>query len=216
MSGTRRTVDLNADLGEGAPWDEALMALVTTANVACGAHAGSPDLARATAARARDLGLRVAAHPGYPDRPFGRQCRAALDGLPSDWLASQLALFPFAAIKPHGGLYHDLAAGRHRELLPLFAPYPLIGLPGHVGIGAHLIPEGFAERGYRSDGSLVPRGEPGALIADPQATARQALALAPRVETICVHGDSPGCVEIARAVRVALEEAGWTVGPVEA
>lgn len=204
-------IDLNADLGEGAPWDEELMAFVTTANVACGAHAGSSELARATAARARDLGLRVAAHPGYPDPPFGREGRASLDDLPADWLASQLALFAFDAIKPHGGLYHDLAAGRHAELRPLLAGYPILGPPGHAAFGSRLIREGFAERGYRAEGSLIPRGKPGALITDPEMAVRQALALAPNVDTICIHGDSPGCVEIARAVRSALEEAGWSV-----
>ena len=206
-------MDLNADLAEGAPFDEHLLRLVTTANVGCGAHAGSPELSRRTADRARELGVRVAAHPGYPDAGYGRFARPTLDGLPPDWLTAQLELFPFDAIKPHGGLYHDLAAGSHRELAPLFAAFPMIGLEGHRGLGSELILEGFAERGYSYDGSLIPRGQPGALFEEPELAARQALELAPRVGTICVHGDSPNAVAIARAVRAALESAGYELGP---
>lgn len=205
-------IDLNADLGEGAPFDPALLGIVSTANVCCGTHAGSPELARRTADRARDLGVRVAAHPGYPDAAFGRLSHASLDGLPEDWLSSQLNVFAFDAIKPHGGLYHDLAAGRHRELAPLFADYPFIGLVGHRGLGSALILEGFAERGYSYDGALIPRGQRGALIEEPGPAAVQALELAPRVGTICIHGDSPNAVAIARAVRAALEGAGYEIG----
>lgn len=205
-------IDLNADLAEGAPFDEALLGIISTANVCCGAHAGSPDLARRTVGRARELGVRVAAHPGYPDPAFGRLSRPTLDGLPEDWLAAQLGVFAFDAIKPHGGLYHDLAAGRHRELAPLFVDFPFIGLEGHRGLGSQLVLEGFAERGYSYDGSLIPRGQPGALIEEPALAARQALELAPRVGTICIHGDSPNAVAIARAVRAALEDAGYEIG----
>ena len=205
-------IDLNADLAEGAPFDEELLRLVTTANVCCGAHAGSRELALRTVERAQDLGVRVAAHPGYPDAGFGRFSRVALDDLPDDWLGSQLALFSFQAIKPHGGLYHDLAAGRHRELAPQFADFTFLGLEGHRGLGSESILEGFAERGYSYGGTLIPRGQPGALIEDPDLAARQALELAPRVGTICIHGDSPNAVAIARAVHAALEAAGYEIG----
>lgn len=206
-------IDLNADLAEGAPFDEHLLRIVSTANVCCGAHAGSPDLSRRIADQARELGVRVAAHPGYPDPGFGRIGRTTLDGLPEGWLEEQLRVFAYDAIKPHGGLYHDLAAGRHGELGPFFAGVPFLGLEGHRGFGSALILEGFAERGYSYDGSLIPRGHPGALIEEPEAAARQALELAPRMGTICIHGDSPNAVAIARAVRHALEAAGYEIGP---
>ncbi len=205
-------VDLNADVGEGAPYDDELLRIVTTANVACGVHAGSQDLARATAEEARSRGLRVAAHPGYPGPAYGRLSRESLAELPENWLLSQLTLFRFDAVKPHGGLYHDLASGRHRELRPFFDGRPFIGLHAHQGLGSRLLREGFAERGYRSDGRLIPRGEPGYLIESPDLAARQALVLAPNVDTICIHGDSPNCVAIATAVRAALEAAGWRIG----
>ena len=196
-----KTIDLNADLGEGFSWDDALMMIVTTVNVGCGAHAGRPELSVAVAARAHDLGLRVAAHPGYPDREgFGRRRIDVLPGgLPKGWLEGQLALFPYEAIKPHGAFYHDLKAGRWPDLR---WDLPRIGFE---------ISEGFADRGVDAEGRLLPRDHPRALIGNSAEAAVQALRLAPYVRTICLHGDTGGCVERARAVRDALEAAGWTL-----
>ncbi|MER3496982.1 MAG: LamB/YcsF family protein, partial [Armatimonadota bacterium] len=102
-------IDLNADIGEGFALDKELMELVTSVNVACGSHAGSPELSIVTAEEARRRGLRVAAHPGYPDREhFGRMSLAAD---PATWLLKQLRLFPHSAVKPHGAFYDDLLSG---------------------------------------------------------------------------------------------------------
>ncbi len=239
-------VDLNIDLGELPGEPAELFALATVANLACGGHAGDrASMARAVSF-ALTRGTRLAAHPSYPDRAgFGRvtmamapfdlaaaieqQC-AALQGV-----ARKLG-YPVASVKPHGALYHDAATrpeiagavldGAARGLGVPAAELTVIGPPpSNVGaalleaalrLGAHYAREGFANRAYRPDGTLVPRGEAGALITDPGACARQALSLASggALETICVHGDSPGAVAIAGRVRDALAQAGLLRGAV--
>lgn len=217
---------LNIDLGELPDEPSELYALCTQANVACGGHAGDEASMRRAVSLARASGARVAAHPSYPDRAgFGRtsmpiapaelaasveaQCRALRA------LAGEVSI-----VKPHGALYHDV--GRIPALAEAFleAVTAALGRPALVGPpgssmegraharGLAWIAEGFADRGYGSDGSLLSRGAPGALIEDPTRAAAQALALAPTVQTLCVHGDTPGAVSIARAVRTALERAG--------
>ncbi len=233
-------LDLNVDLGELPDEPAALYGIATVVNVACGGHAGDlGSMARALSfAMAR--GTRVAAHPSYPDREgFGR---ASMDITPEaleasiaeqcdklQGLARKLG-YPVAIVKPHGALYHDAAKspalaaavldGAARGLGSKGAALTVVGPPkgalleeslrrGHV-----YAREGFADRGYRPDGSLVPRAEPGALLTDPNAAARQATELAARggLETLCVHSDTPGAVAIATAVRDALHQAKTLVG----
>ncbi|MEV7397385.1 5-oxoprolinase subunit PxpA [Aeromicrobium sp. NPDC092404] len=236
-------IDLNADLGESWPrWesgeDLALLALVTSANVCCGAYAGDADLMRATCEAAVSRGTSIGAQVGYPDRDnFGRlHLEMPPDELTGELLSQILLLDEIARsvggtvsyVKPHGALYNaivddDVQAQAVVDALQgLAAPLPLLGLPGSVSLsiaeasGIPIVREGFADRAYTSDGRLVPRGEPGAVIDDPVAVAAQAVRLMDSVSSVCVHSDSPGAVELARAVRVALEAAGaelMSVGP---
>lgn len=228
-------IDLNADLGESWPrWesgeDIALLDVVTSANVCCGAYAGDAELMRATCEAAVAKGVAIGAQVGYPDRDnFGR---VHLD-LPSAELTgevlSQLLLLDEIAraaggivsyVKPHGALYNTIvdddvqAQAVVDALQSLATPLPLLGLPGSVSLsiaeasGIPIIREGFADRAYTSDGRLVPRSEPGAVLDDPAAVAAQAVKLLDSVSSICVHSDSPGAVDLARAVRSALEAHG--------
>ncbi len=223
-------IDLNCDLGEGAGHDAELLSLVTTANVCCGVHAGDPETAHLTIAAAVYLGVRVGAHPSHPDREhFGRR---ELDRSPRQIYADCVyqigALAALARdcgtrlshVKPHGALYNQ--ACRDRAVAePVVAAAGMFGLPV-MGLpnsqlqslaGDRFIPEGFADRRYRSDGSLAPRSEPGAVLDDPAEAARQALELVRRgsVRTLCVHGDNTRAVEFLKAVRAALIEAGVTI-----
>jgi UPF0271 protein len=229
------TLDLNADLGEGAGFDAELMGLVTSANVCCGTHAGGPDETAATLALARARGVAVGAHPGYPDRPnFGRTPLPAPSNVLYAQLCHQLATFVAAAqragvavryVKPHGALYNQAAAD------PAFANVvcsavagwglPVVCLPGSevekmsARLAVPFVPEGFADRRYRSDGSLVPRTEPDALIHDPAAAVEQVVWLVRDrgVKTVCVHGDSPGAVAFTAAVRAGLLARGFAPNP---
>jgi UPF0271 protein len=235
-------VDLNVDLGELPGEPPELYALCTTANVACGGHAGdTASMARALSF-AMTRGTKVAAHPSYPDRAgFGR---TSVPMAPADLAASvadQCAAlqvvarklgYAVAVVKPHGALYHDAArepalaaalldgAARGLGLPP--SAMTIVGPPRGALLdealrrGARYAREGFADRAYRADGSLVPRGEPGALVTDPDACARQALAIGTSgtVETLCVHGDSPGAVAILARVRDALAQADLLAGVV--
>jgi UPF0271 protein len=230
-----KRIDLNADLGEGAPNDGALLEWVTSANVGCGEHAGSWELTQQTVARCKELGVRIGAHPGYPDRkglgrvsPSARQRKAWLASVREQTLRFVEAFEP-AYLKPHGALYNDAAKGEVWAIEALMAllvesGLPLMGLaesgpdgPVHAAIaqlaGVPFLPEGFVDRGYDARGFLLPRGTPGALLKSPETASAQALALAGKCRSLCVHGDSPGCVEIATAVRVALEGSGWSVVP---
>lgn len=219
-------IDLNADLGEGAGTDSGLMALVSSANVCCGAHAGDPDGLRATLELAKQHGVRVGAHPGYADRDhFGRRDLdlsdkqlgtlvfhqvGGLDGL------ARLAGLRLSHLKPHGALYNqagrDLRIARPIAGAAALFGLALVGLPGSQletaasAVGVRFIPEGFADRRYRPDGTLVPRTEPDALIHDPAEAATQAewLVRAKGVRTICVHGDTPDAVAFVAAVRAVL------------
>lgn len=246
-------VDLNADLGEGfGAWtlgdDEALLDVVTSANVACGFHAGDPVIMRRTCESAARRGVTVGAQVGYRDLAgFGRRrIDVAADELAADVLYQLGALAAFAAaagtrvayVKPHGALYNTAAddpaqAGAVAAAVAAFdQSLPLLGLPDsalqHAATRHALpfVPEAFADRGYTPDGRLVPRDEPNALITDPAAAAAQALDIARghvvaiggdrvpvRARSICVHGDTPDAVRVARAVRTALETAGVAVEP---
>ena len=223
-------VDLNADLGEEVTDDAALLAVVTSANVACGYHAGTPAIMRAVCAEAAARGVTVGAQVSYADREnFGR---AALD-VPFEVLREQVAdqvgtLAAIAAeagtavryLKPHGALYHRVLDDEEQAAAVLAGSdeLPVLGMPGvlltaAVAAGRAVFHEGFPDRGYTADGRLVPRSEPGALVADEASIVAQALVLAGTVDSLCLHGDSPGAVEHATAVRQALEEAGLRVAP---
>ncbi len=221
-------LDLNADLGEEVTDDEALLAIVTSANVACGYHAGSPDVMRAVCAGAARLGVSVGAQVSYDDREnFGRVARDVAGDLLREQVADQVGLLDAIAreegtrvryLKPHGALYHRaiVDAEQAAAVLAGSGTLPVLGMPGELctqaaAAGRRVVREGFPDRGYRADGRLVPRSEPGAVLQDAAAIAAAAVRLAPGVESLCVHGDHPGAVEHARDVRRALEAAGWTL-----
>ena len=220
-------VDLNADLGEEVTDDVALLTLVTSANVACGYHAGTPVTMRAVCAEAARLGVALGAQVSYADREnFGRLARDVAPEILAEQVADQVGTLAGIAVeegsavvylKPHGALYHRVRddAEQAAAVLAGSGHLPVLGMPGAFldmasEAGRATYQEGFADRAYRGD-RLVPRDEPGALIEDVDAIAAQALALAPRVDSVCVHGDSPGAVDAARAVRRALTEAGIDV-----
>ncbi|HEX2054741.1 MAG TPA: LamB/YcsF family protein [Actinomycetota bacterium] len=232
MGNTR--VDLNADVGEGMPaeHERALLRLMSSANIACGGHAGDIATMRRTLEIARELGLRVGAHPSYPDRAnFGRVTMAIGHQALVDSVGEQIASLQEAALqagnsvayfKPHGALYND-AAVNDRVAAAVFEVARLVGLPvmmlagapapARVRDGIDTLHEGFLDRGYRPDGTLIPRHEPGALLTSPEEAVAQALRLAASVDSLCVHSDSPAAVNLARRVREALEEAGYEVAP---
>jgi UPF0271 protein len=227
-------IDLNSDLGEGAGTDADLLPLLTSANVSCGAHAGDPADIAATLELARRHGVVVGAHPGHPDREhFGRR---ELPTPPRDVLeqvASQVAALRRLAdragvevryLKPHGGLYHqacrDDAYADAVVTAAALAGLALIGLPdsrlAHRAAGrVSFVAEGFADRRYRPDGSLVPRDQPGAFIEGPAEAVEQVRRLiADRgVRTVCVHGDNPAALTFVREVRAALVAAGFQLRP---
>lgn len=240
-------IDLNADLGEGMGDDAAMLDVVSSANVACGGHAGDADSMRTVCADAVARQVRIGAHVSYADREdFGR---AEMDIGPVellDELREQLGNLVDAAhevggvvtyIKPHGALYHRVTRDpEHAAAVVMLASesgLALVGPPGSLVLhladqaGVATVAEAFADRGYRPDGGLVPRGEPGALLHDPDPIAARMVALvrdgevtsedggtvAVVADSICVHSDSPGAVAIARAVRAALIGAGVTIAP---
>lgn len=224
------TIDLNSDLGEGLPAeiDDAMLALVSSANVACGGHAGDDTTMRRTLAEASVRGVRVGAHPSYPDRAnFGR---VTVDMDPAALEASiveQIGVLARAAterdtavsyVKPHGALYNDAAWDERVAAIVVAAArassLPLMTLAGSPLAGrddVRVIREGFLDRAYRPDGSLVPRSEPGALLTDPDAVVEQALRLAPAVDSLSLHSDTPGAVGLLSAAREALIAAGYTI-----
>lgn len=239
-----KKVDLNVDIGEGFPFDEALLEFATSANVCCGVYAGSPELTRATIDLCRSKGVRVGIHPGYPNREaMGRETTSLAEAIAS--LPAQLAPFGFGEamyVKPHGALYNlssfaserservSEGSSRRPKIEPEAArlveaifeipvtPRALMGLPGtgHELLArrneVEFIREGFADRAYTASGRLVPRGEPGAILQDPAQIRAQVLNLAPRADSICLHGDTPGCLEFAELVRRTLVDAGYEVG----
>ena len=251
---TAQTVDLNADLGEGfGVWslgdDDAMLDIVTSANVACGFHAGDPAgllrVCRAAAAR----GVRIGAQVGYRDLAgFGRRF---IDVDPPDLTAdviyqigalSALAVAAGAAVsyvKPHGALYNTIVDHEHQaravaEAVRAVDPaLPVLGLSGSAfftaaeELGLRTVSEAFADRAYRPDGRLVSRREPGAVLSDADEIADRVLTMVTRgrvtavdgtsipvdAESVCVHGDSPGAVRIAMAVRARLAGHGVALAP---
>ncbi len=222
-------VDLNADLGEEVTDDEALVAVVTSANVACGYHAGNREIMRSVCAQASELGVSVGAQVSYDDREnFGRVAHDVAPDLLRDQVADQVGTLGEIAqaegtsvryLKPHGALYHRVIDDEEQAqaVLAGSGSLPVLGMAGAVVLdlarsaGRRILLEGFPDRGYGDDGRLVPRDQPGAVLSDSATIAANAVELARTVDSVCVHGDSPGAVGHARAVRRALEDAGWVL-----
>jgi len=238
------TIDLNADLGEGAPFDAELLQIVSSANIACGGHAGDSESMAATVRSAIANGVAVGAHPGYADRDgFGRESGfMSGDALYESLTGQVTALADIAAelgarlshVKPHGALYND--ALRNRDLADIIARViaDAPGEPAFMGMagtelersanqhGLDFVAEAFVDRAYEPDGTLVSRKEPGAvhedlavattqavrLAEDGETTARNGEIVKVRADTLCIHGDTPGAAEKARAVRDVLESHG--------
>ena len=225
-----RTVDLNADLGEEVTDDDGLLAVVTSANVACGYHAGSRAIMRRVCAAAARLGVAVGAQVSYDDRAgFGRVALDVPYAVLRDQVADQVTTprrdrrrgghrgaVPQAARRalPPGGRRRGAGPRRARRLgRPAGARHA-----GRAGArrsrptaGRAVHTEGFPDRAYGDDGRLRPRTEPGAVLDDSATIAARAVDLAAGVDSVCVHGDTPGAVGHARAVRAALEAAGYRV-----
>jgi UPF0271 protein len=242
-------IDLNADLGEDAGDDEAMLDCVTSANICCGAHAGGPETLRATLRAAAARAVRCGAHPGYPDRAnFGRLVLPMTPAETEAMVAAQVHMALQAAadtgtaiayVKPHGALYNlaaddpGTADAIARAVGSVDRSLALLGLAGSAMLsaaeraGLRPVAEAFADRGYRPDGRLVPRSEPGAVLGDPALVAERALRMvgdgavaaqdgsrvALRPDSLCLHGDTPGAVAMARAVRTALAGAGFVLAP---
>ncbi|MET8639392.1 5-oxoprolinase subunit PxpA [Streptomyces sp. NPDC004680] len=242
-------IDLNADLGEGfGRWqltdDERLLSVVTSANVACGFHAGDAATMRRVCALAAERGVRIGAQVSYRDLAgFGRR---SMDVPPAE-LAAEVAyqigaleVFARAAgsrvsyVKPHGALYNRVVHDERQAeavvdgVLLADAALPVLGLPGSRLLevaekaGLPAVTEAFADRAYTEEGTLVPRGEDGAVVTDPDGVVERSVGLARfgvvtahsgreisvRARSLCLHGDTPGAVGLARRVRAALEAAG--------
>lgn len=247
-------IDLNCDLGEGfGIWtlgeDDGLLDVVTSANVACGFHAGDPSIMRRVCRRAAERGVRIGAQVGYRDLAgFGRR---PMD-VPADQLTDEViyqigALDAFARIagsrvsyvKPHGALYNTCgidavqAEAVVRAVREVDATLPVLGLPGSEllraaeAAGLSAVTEAFADRGYEASGQLVSRRHEGALINEPKAvvarcvrlvtegliTARDGTQVRVSAVSICLHGDTPGAIRLARRVRDGLAEAGVELAP---
>jgi len=242
-------MDLNADLGEGfGVWrlgdDLGLLDVITSANVACGFHAGDPSTMRRVCRAAQQRGVAIGAQVGYRDLAgFGRRrIDYDPDELRDDLLYQIGALSAFGPVryvKPHGALYNTAAVdeGQASAVVAAVREYdralPVLCQPGSVlarlaaEAGLRVVAEGFADRAYLPDGRLAPRSAPGAVVHDAEAVAARAVRMATAgevvavdgsvlpqpVESLCVHGDTPGAVELARRVRAALEAAGVQLSP---
>jgi UPF0271 protein len=245
------SIDFNSDLGEGAGTDAVLMALITSANIACGGHAGNENTMRTTIELAMRNKVAIGAHPGYPDRErFGRvpldiparelieAIRRQVDALVA--IASRMGA-RVTHVKAHGALYNQgerdatiarniifavqAATGGHE--LVIVAPPGSAMVREAGGMGMKVAREGFVDRAYEADGTLQSRSVAGSVLTDPADAVRQALSFVKNggvtavdgtflklaVDTLCVHGDTPGAPEIARAVRDAFGKAKVKVAP---
>ncbi|MFS0868257.1 5-oxoprolinase subunit PxpA [Microbacterium sp. 179-B 1A2 NHS] len=245
------TIDLNADLGEtvdGIPTadDEAMFAVISSASVACGGHAGDTASMTDAVARAARADVAIGAHPSFEDRAgFGRTALDVAPDLLRRQVRGQIAALATAGaavryVKPHGALYHvvtrsaDAAAAVAAAVADVSSDLgrvlPVLGLDGEIvraaeSAGLPFVREAFLDRAYLPTGALVPRTSPNALLGDPAVVAARAVRLAREgvvdavdgstvradAASLCVHGDSPGAVAMARAVRAALDEAGIAV-----
>ncbi len=222
-------MNLSADIGEGMPTDDELLGYLDSASICCGDYAGSPAIMAEAVRRCLELNREVGAHPGYADPAnFGRVetglSAAGIETLIRTRVTAMAELAPVAYIKPHGALYHrcqsdpEAAAALCRVASDLGAA--VVGQPGlgilaaARGFGIRAYREGFADRAYRRNGELVSRDRPNAVLR-PDEAAAQALALATSgaYDTVCIHGDSPGAVAVARAVRASLSRIDLPTGP---
>jgi UPF0271 protein len=245
------SVDLNADLAEGevlSPADLGVLDSVTSVSLACGFHAGNRRVMRATAVASLERGVVIGAHVAFRDREgFGRRAVEVAPAQLVDDIVEQCAVLDeevgsaggrVAFVKPHGALYNLMgsdpriaaavvdAVCRHDSRV-LVAQDRTAVTDAARRAGVRVVPEGFPDRGYRADGRLAPRQEPGGVVGDPAAVALRAVSLVVRggidsvegtwtpvdVETLCIHGDAPRAPEAARAVRSALEAEGTIVRP---
>jgi UPF0271 protein len=222
-------VDLNSDLGEGCAHDLELMPLITSANIACGFHAGDPAMACATLQAAVRFGVRAGAHPGFADKEnFGRleiarseqqiyeECVYQIGALEALARAAGTRL---SHVKPHGALY-NMACREDAYARPVIAAaelfrLPLLGLPRSrlesLSQGrCRFVAEGFADRRYLPDGALMPRSGPDAFVHDPAEAVKQVewLINEKGVRTICVHGDNPQALLFVKELRTALMQKG--------
>lgn len=229
-----RRIDLNCDLAEGGAHDAELLALVTSANLSCGVHAGDAATIHAALVEAKKHRVRVGAHPSFPDREnFGRRELQRDPELVFQDCVYQIGALlglaravdvPVVYLKPHGALYNmacrDAALARPVTRAARLFDLAVMCLPGSVlartvqDVGGDVILEGFADRRYRPDGSLVPRGEPDAFVADPQEAVAQVewLIAAHGVQSVCVHGDNPQAVAFVRGLREFLTRKGIALG----
>ncbi|MCP4299672.1 MAG: 5-oxoprolinase subunit PxpA [Gammaproteobacteria bacterium] len=237
-------IDINADLGEGDPYDVELLGIVSSCNIACGGHAGDTQSMKKAVQAAIKNGVAIGAHPAYPDpKGFGRQSGflagdALYQSLTEQVAALQDIATQFGAqlthVKPHGALYNDAIADRELADIIGRVTAEAPGAPKLIGMantelqlaadrhGLVFVAEAFVDRAYEADGTLVSRSEPGAVhsvlsVATTQAvglavsgrvTARNGDVIDVRADTLCIHGDTPGAAEAARAVRDVLESHG--------
>jgi UPF0271 protein len=262
MQRNAKHIDLNCDMGEGFGRyslgnDTAMLRVVTSANIACGMHAGDPRVMRQTVASAVEQGVAVGAHPGYPDlQGFGRRAMSiALEELEAILIYQLGALAGFAQavkrraadrpatslthVKPHGALYNTAArdavvAQAVAQAIAAFDPALIVvTLPNSAlaesarSLGLAVAREGFADRAYQQDGTLVPRRQPGAVIHDPVVAAERAVRMVTEgkvkaitgeiidlnIDTLCIHGDTPDALQIAQTLRKALEKASIEIRP---
>jgi 5-oxoprolinase (ATP-hydrolysing) subunit A len=245
-------IDINCDMGESfGPWkmgaDAEVMPNITSANVACGAHAGDPGVMRRTIRAAKQHGVAVGAHPGFADlQGFGRREMQADPAEVEDSLIAQIGALaamaraeaaPLRHVKAHGALYNMAARDRKladavaRAIKAFDASLVMFGLPksplieAGIAAGLRVAAEGFADRSYEPDGSLTPRSRPGAVIHDAAVVVDRAVRMVRdgvvltsdgreiplKVDTICVHGDTPGAPDLTRRIRAGLEAAGISV-----
>ena len=246
----RTSIDLSADVGElpgheGRQLDASIIAIVTTAHIAAGGHAGDASTMDASVAACLEHGTRIGCHPSYVDREgFGRRHVDLAPRVVAEQVATQVATLDEMAqraggrvesVKPHGQLYHDLSVDREllAEVCAFLDAEMFLVLPAASPALDHArsrllrgVAEGFCDRRYDVDGTLLPRSRPDALIDDPARAANQALDLATRglaaqgtvaqVDSLCVHSDSPSAVVMVTTVRATLEGAGIEVAPVAA
>jgi 5-oxoprolinase (ATP-hydrolysing) subunit A len=249
-----QAVDLNSDLAEGygayqLTEDEALLDIISSANVACGLHAGDPEIMARTFRIAKEKGVSVGAHPGFPDLwGFGRRripfSTGEIERLIAYQIGAAQALALYAGhqityVKTHGALGNiaeedrDVANAVIRAVKVVDSTLAILAgpygeqTPAAESMGLRTVAEIYADRGYTEEGRLIPRGQSGAMILDPEAAADRVVAMAKasaivtaagthlptKIGSVCVHGDSPHAVASAKRVRARLEEAGFTVTP---
>lgn len=219
-------IDLNCDLGEGAGHDAELMTVITSANIACGAHAGDETTMQATVALARQHGVAIGAHPGFADRKnFGRRewalAASEVRALVERQVRALQQIGTVVHVKPHGALYNlaardaviaEAVAGAVHAVDARLVIFALRGselVRAGRRVGLRVAEEVFADRTYRADGALTPRAEAGAIITDEAVAIAQALRMVRAgADTICLHGDGAHAVALARRLHVELRQSG--------